>query len=136
MIVWRILFVLLLVGAEELAPVEKPGDAAEEPRQRLTASAFSMLDARFGPFTEFIGAERRHRRLPFEEGGTSRLWIHPAHHTVASGFRLVAERLRDDRQSGSSGVIIVPWDESAGWWPLTKHFVFEGCLFSVTPDRD
>ena len=31
MIVWRILFVLLLVGAEELAPVEKPGDAAEEP---------------------------------------------------------------------------------------------------------
>ena len=36
------------------------GDAVEEPRQRLGAQLFGELAARYGPFTEFVGAERWH----------------------------------------------------------------------------
>ena len=62
----------------------------------------------------------------------------PAHlseidNTVASGFRLVSERLRDVRQRETGGVILVPWNEDAGWWPLTKHFVLEGSLARGCP---
>jgi len=110
------------------------GDAAEEPRQRLTRAEFSVLEARFGPFGEFLGSERRFaRRGTTVEGARPSLWMHPAHHTVASAFRLVADRLRDARGAGVDGVILVPWDEHAAWWPLTKHFVFEGSLPAGSP---
>ena len=39
------------------------GDPVEEPRMRLCAAAYGELAARFGPFTEWIGAERRHARV-------------------------------------------------------------------------
>ena len=44
------------------------GDAAEEPRQRLTADGYATLERRCGPFSEFIGAERRHARRPAKAG--------------------------------------------------------------------
>ena len=36
------------------------GDAAAPPRRRLSREAFVALEARFGPFDEFIGAESEH----------------------------------------------------------------------------
>ena len=36
------------------------GDPIEEPRQRLNKDEFRLLELRYGPFTEFIGAERQH----------------------------------------------------------------------------
>ena len=104
---------------------------------RLCQREFALLDARFGPFTEFVGAERRHttdnvERLGLCEYG-SRLWVHPAHNTVGSALRLIGERLSgydgDDsshRGPPPSGVIVVPYAPSAMWWGLVRHFTCVG----------
>ena len=88
------------------------GDPAEEPRARLTSEAFAPLAARFGPFTEMLGAERRHTQSDASRGGeaasTVRLWLHPTHTTVGSALRLVGERLSEPSAELASGVIIVP----------------------------
>ena len=124
------------------------GDPAEEPRARLTAAAFEPLASRFGPFTEVLGAERRHQQ-PARGGGsvgdegdaanesgalrggetvTARLWLHPSHTTVGSTLRLVGERLSEAGTTRVSGVVIVPHDEGAAWWKLTRHFQVVGSL--------
>ena len=68
------------------------GDPVEEPRMRLTAAAYGELAARWGPFTEWIGAERRHSQEQARDS-VDRLWVHPSHTTVGSALRLVGERL-------------------------------------------
>ena len=88
------------------------GDAVEEPRQRLGAQLFGELAARYGPFTEFVGAER---------------WLHPSHATVGSALRLMTTRLRE-AGAGAEGIIVVPDDPSTQWWTMTRYFSIEGRL--------
>ena len=105
------------------------GDAAEEPRQRLSRAAFEPLAVRAGGFSEFLGAERWHDQRPTVVGRVS-LWVHPAVHTVASAIRLVAGRIRDAGNGTINGCLVVPFQPLASWWSLTQHFVFEGLLLA------
>ena len=56
------------------------GDPVEEPRVRFRADAFESVAARFGPFTEWLGAERQHageRRVSTgEQLRSARVWMH------------------------------------------------------------
>ena len=112
------------------------GDPIEEPRLRLNEFEYSVLERRFGPFTEFVGAERRHS-CPRTTGTTdlneSRIWMHPAHNTVGSALRLLGERMAgydgdDSSHQGKpvSGVVVVPFAPEAQWWGLTRHFACVG----------
>ena len=104
------------------------GDPVEEPRLRLRAAAYGELSARFGPFTEWIGAERRHSQSRAAAAeGVDRLWVHPTHTTVGSALRLVGERLGEAGRP-TSGLIVVPHDERAAWWRLTRHLAVVGRL--------
>ena len=122
------------------------GDAVIEPRVRLVRGAFGALEARFGPFTEFVGAERRHASagptMPVDGRTGDRLWVHPAYETVGSALRLLGERMDDCRQDEHrrlssddrtgprvSGVVVVPHDPSATWWKLTGHFRVVGRIY-------
>lgn len=109
------------------------GDPIEEPRLRLNAQEFHNFDVRFGPFTEFVGAERRHARSDATLAGSTKIWMHPAHNTVGSALRLLGERLSgydgdetSHRGPPPSGVVIVPYAPDAQWWGLTRHFVCVG----------
>ena len=105
------------------------GDPVEEPRLRLSVAAYGELAERFGPFTEWIGSERRHTQ---ERGssmdGVDRLWVHPTHTTVGSALRLIGERLGEAGERPTRGVIVVPHDERAAWWKLTRHLAVVGRL--------
>ena len=107
------------------------GDAAEEPRQRLSRASFESLEIRAGGFSEFLGAERWHAQRSTATGRVS-LWMHPAVHTVASAIRLVAGRIRDAGNGTINGCLVVPFQPLASWWSLTQHFVFEGLLLAGT----
>ena len=98
------------------------GDPVEEPRQRLRAATFASVARRWGPFTEWIGSERRHGQQGSLAADGARLFVHPSHSTVGSAMRLIGERLSERDGERVRGVIIVPHDESAAWWPLTRHF--------------
>ena len=121
------------------------GDAVIEPRVRLVAKEFATLEARFGPFTEFVGAERRHAYSagtePAKAHTGARLWVYPAHETVGSALRLLGERLSDGDECrgllpGSASdnvshavpgppvrrVVVVPHDPGVQWWKLTRRF--------------
>ena len=106
------------------------GDPIEEPRARFRRAPFAQLSARFGPFTELIGAERQHNtasgstRTP----GRSRLWAHPTFTTVGSTLRRFSERLMAPDGERASGIIIVPDDDSAQWRRLLRHFLVVGRL--------
>ena len=69
------------------------GVEAEEPRQRLRVSTFRGLEARYGPFSDFLGAERS---LAASQGaervGPPRLWVHPTHATVAAALSRLGKR--------------------------------------------
>ena len=95
---------------------------------RLCAAAYGELVACWGPFTEWIGAERRHPQGSPSAGGVERLWVHPTHSTVGSALRLIGERIIEAGEQRVSGVIVVPQDEGAAWWKLTKHFQVVGRL--------
>ena len=112
------------------------GDPVEEPRLRLNKDEFALFDQRFGPFTEHVGAERRHGSVHSQVWGSDRtpcLWLHPAHNTVGSALRLLGERLSgydgDDtshRGPPPSGIVIVPYAPEASWWGLNRHFACVG----------
>ena len=104
------------------------GDPIEEPRVRLTRSDYALLERRFGPFTEWCGAERSHVTGGglTSRGADARVWMHPAFNTVGSALRRLGERMADSEGEALSGIVVVPHDESAGWWPLTKHFSVVG----------
>jgi len=97
------------------------GSAAEEPRARLCRALFETVAARFGPFSEFLGAEREFA-VAVPAGGPARCFVHSSHSTVGSALRLVGERLRDSVVGNISGVVVVPYAPEALWWKLTKHF--------------
>jgi len=103
------------------------GDPIEEPRARLTRGAFALLEGRFGPFSEFLGAERQLASAPREEG-PPRIWMHPSHATVGSALRRLGERMGDRGGAKARGVVVVPHDEGAKWWPLVRHFSIVGRL--------
>ena len=103
------------------------GDPIEEPRARVKQEVYRSLDARFGPFTEWVGAERRFAPVGANtRGRTARLWMHPAHAMVGSALRRLGERMGDADGSDARGVVIVPHDETAKWWPLVRHFDIVG----------
>ena len=95
------------------------GDPIEEPRVRIKRDAYDLLERGHGPFTEWVGAERRFA-MGKRDGHETRIWMHPAHATVGSALRQLGERLGDG--GVASGIVVVPHDERARWWPLTKHF--------------
>ena len=117
-----------------LRPVHTPGEVLvrpdqtsrgvelEEPRQRFSLETFSQLEARFGPFSDFLGPERSHSQLsPLSGCGPARLWLHPSHATVSTALARVGERLTTSRASCPRGLIVVPWAPHAAWWTLTRH---------------
>ena len=100
------------------------GDPAEEPRVRFSRVEFARLSARFGPFTEFLGAERTLAEPSSgDEGRAPALWAHPSFATVASALRLMAGRISLVQTEAPTGLIVVPWAPEAAWWRLTRHFV-------------
>ena len=101
------------------------GVPPSEPRQRLIRRVFVGLEARYGPFDSFLGAERDHARAQ-ARGGERRMWLHPSFDSVASALQLVGDRLTTDPRSCPTGLIVVPWAPSAKWWGLLRHFSMVG----------
>ena len=97
------------------------GDAAEEPRARLNAVAFASVEARWGPFSSFLGAEREHGAPPraAEATGAPRLWAHPTYNTVGSALRRVQERMAGDM--ATTALVVLPVDPRAAWNKFLKH---------------
>ena len=112
------------------------GDPVEEPRVRLIESEYRVLEERFGPFTEMLGAERAMAVRAVGAGGEARIFMHPTYTTVASALRLLGERMGRLDGAKASGIIIVPRDESAAWWPLTRHFSAVGGWGGGSPALD
>ena len=130
------------------------GDRIQEPRACLRASEFESVAARFGPFTDVIGPERKllarplqleppqdgpqqeSRRAPGGEGGRAEepptaeppqpanVFLHPTFDTVGSALRFICERASRDPEM--SAVVVVPDEQTAGWQKLTRHFSVEG----------
>lgn len=102
------------------------GSAVEEPRVRLNAEIFKTIERSFGPFTEFLGAEREHPtpRRPEELAApaAARCFVHPTFATVGSALRLFGERLRSAAPGSYSGIMVLPYAPEAQWWKLLKHF--------------
>ena len=101
------------------------GDPIEEPRARVDRDEYNLLNERYGPFTEWLGAERRFAEGRSAEGST-RIWMHPSHTTVGSALRRLGERLGDRDGETARGVVVVPHDPGARWWPLVRHFAVAG----------
>ena len=101
------------------------GDVVCEPRQRLRAQIFGQIEAEFGPFTEFLGSERRHatmsRNLGEGREQSSVLFLHPTFQTVGSAMRMVIER-RTEGDLSMRAIMVVPFDKEAMWSCMLKHF--------------
>ena len=103
------------------------GASPSEPRLRLTRDGFAPLEQRFGPFDEYLGAERELRsQSDLSQRRFKRLWAHPDYDTVGSTLRLICQRLSEDTGSCARGVVVVPLAPEAGWWKLTRHFACVG----------
>ena len=98
------------------------GASPSEPRLRLTRDGFAPLEQRFGPFDEYLGAERELRsQSDLSQRRFKRLWAHPDYDTVGSTLRLICQRLSEDTGSCARGVVVVPLAPEAGWWKLTRR---------------
>ena len=97
------------------------GDAAEEPRARLSESLFSKVEARWGPFTSMLGAEREHARRGGEDAVGTRIWAHPTFNTVGTALRRIGERLAARGGTTVKALAMVPDDGTAAWNSLLKH---------------
>ena len=102
------------------------GDPVDEPRVRVNLEAFDILNRRFGPFTEYMGAERQHRVSSGYGDEAPKIWMHPTYRTVGSGLRLLGERLMASDGERARGVVIVPDAEGAKWRLMLKHFTIVG----------
>ena len=102
------------------------GVAVEEPRLRVRPQEFVALEGRFGPFTEFVGPERRIATREASANSGPRLWIHPTFSTVGSALRLLSRRAELSPSSCPRGLVLVPWAPEAAWWRLTRHFLCVG----------
>mmetsp|Transcript_66296 Transcript_66296/g.198036 ORF Transcript_66296/g.198036 Transcript_66296/m.198036 type:complete len:2091 (+) Transcript_66296:2828-9100(+) len=101
------------------------GATPEEPRLRVRATVFSGLAGRFGPFSEFLGAERHHPQAA-ARADAQRLWFHPTFATVATTLRLLVDRFEMAPSRCPRAFVLVPWDPSASWWGMTRHFLCVG----------
>ena len=88
----------------------------------MKLSTFAKFEIKFGPFTEFVGAERS-LATRLSEPSAQMLWLHTSHDTVASTLRLIGERMSADPTNCAHGLVVVPADPTATWWKLTRHFV-------------
>ena len=113
----------LLIESDNMCAVQTSGN------MKSKAEDMQELVRRLLHVCEVYGIHLRVTHTPGEKlHRPANVWMHPAHHTVASALQLLSERMRDSRQLGLDGTIVVPWDEDAAWWSMTKHFVFEGGL--------
>ena len=101
-------------------------DAVEEPRARLEAGLFAKVSSRFGPFSDFVGAERHLEQGVANQSISRHFWLHPTVNTVGSALRLVQENLPGNW--GSRAVVVVPDDGSPKWSTLLKHGLIIGRL--------
>ena len=138
--------------------ISRPGDPPVEPRYRLSAPVFKVLEQRFGSFSSLLGAERRfprctgvlNGRRPIDQPVSldtntvflntkkdrkmkPRLFLHPDHATAGSALRIIGERMALHGNGGVSGIIVLPWDESAMWWGLLKHLSIVARLDANSP---
>ena len=103
------------------------GAAPEEPRLRVGRDVFAGIEARFGPFDEFLGTERE-----LSSGGDdsarqfSRLFAHPTYDTVGSTLRIICDRLDGRVDQCPRGVVVVPFAPEAAWWKLVRQFSIVG----------
>ena len=104
------------------------GEPVEEPRQRLGAREFRAIEARHGPFSEFVGAERWLAEPGETGGGGARLWLHPSFATVGTALRMVLDRAEEAGAAGVRAVVLVPDEPTAQWWPLAQSFALSGRL--------
>ena len=130
------------------------GDPVAEPRVRMQANKFGSLLRRFGPFTEFVGAERQHAAsgsaertsdssvaalTPGADGQSNkissedtmlgpRVWMHPTFSTVGSALRLLSSRLMASDGERAKGVVVLPDHPTAQWFSFMKYFNIVGRL--------
>ena len=107
------------------------GDATEEPRARLRSHVFGEVAARWGPFSDFLGAEREHQQpaaLDGAEGAPRRLWAHPTMNTVGSALRRVQDEVTRDMERGATALALVPDDDAPAWSKLLRHGLTVGRL--------
>ena len=104
------------------------GDAEEEPRARLTRPLFSHLEARWGGFTGFLGAEREHASPSPREAvdASKRLWVHPTVSTVGTALRRVQEAIVEGGVSSTTALALVPDDDAPAWSKLLRHGLVVG----------
>ena len=99
------------------------GDAVEEPRARLRASVFNDIERRWGPFSDFIGAEREiAQRVELSASTGRRLWAHPTYGTVGSALRRIQEQMANGGVStGMRALAMVPDDDRPAWFKMMRH---------------
>ena len=106
------------------------GDAAEEPRARLRPEVFREVEARWGPFSSFLGAERELATTApsGQEGELRRLWVHPTLSTVGTAMRRVQEEMAREGPTAAVALALVPDDDAPAWSRLMRHGVVVGRL--------
>jgi hypothetical protein len=105
------------------------GDAAEEPRARMAPEWWGEVEARWGPFDQFLGAERELSATakPREASGAEeRIWAHPTTATVGTALRRVGERLARSGGHGATALVLVPEGGPATWAGLLRHGLVVG----------
>jgi hypothetical protein len=105
------------------------GDAAEEPRARLAPEWWREVEARWGPFDQFLGAERELSATakPRVTGdAVERIWAHPTTATAGTALRRVGERLARSGGHGASALALVPEGGPATWAGLLRHGLVVG----------
>jgi hypothetical protein len=104
------------------------GDAAEEPRARLSADVWRAVEERWGPFDHFLGAERDLGSAvrAQEASATERIWTHPTMSTVGTALRRVGERMARSGGHGAVALALVTSDGRAAWAGLLRHGLVAG----------
>ena len=103
------------------------GDAAEEPRSRLSRPIFEAAQRRVGLFTSYLGAEREHASAVKEGEPTAvALWAHPTYNTVGTALRRMGEKLEGGGGTGAVGMAMVPWSPDAQWFSMLRHSTVVG----------
>jgi hypothetical protein len=105
------------------------GDAAEEPRARLARGLWGEVETRWGPFDQFLGAERELGATAEPVGKvdtTERIWAHPTMATVGTALRRVGERMARSGGHGAVALALVPDEGPAAWSALMRHGLVVG----------
>ena len=105
------------------------GVATEEPRARVSAGLWREVEARWGPFDQFLGAERELGATVEPTGrmdAVERLWVHPTAATVGMALRRIGERLARSGGHGAVALALVPDDGEVAWDGLLRHGLVVG----------